>query len=384
MEGPRTDESAGASVAYRTVFLAGALLVLGLLFRELLTLLLAVLITVIIAIGLAAVATRLERRGVPRAVGALVALLGAVAVVVGTFALIIPPFIDQTNAFVDHVPGIVEDLRDRIHDVTGADPAEIADSVRGFAERYTDDPGRLIGPITSIGLSVAGILAAFILILITAYYIAVRPEPLVDGIRRLVPPAHRAQADLVMGRLRSSWIGWARGVAVDMLVSGVLLYIGLRLIGLDFAIFFAVLTALLSVVPYFGAIASGIPPVLFAFTDSPGKAVLVIAVYAFVQQVEGNLVIPVVMARSVRLHPAVIAVGVLVVGQLFGFVGLIVAVPILSMITILVEELWVKPMEDADRRRAAGVVALPPALEEPSDIRDAPEAPGRASRKEPV
>ncbi len=128
MEGARTDEQAVASVAYRTVFLAAALLVLGLLFRELLTLLLAVLITVIVAIA-------------------------------GIFALIIPPFIDQTNQFVDDVPGIVEDLRNRIHDVTGADPSEIADSVRKFAQSYTDEPGRLIGPITSIGLSVAGILA---------------------------------------------------------------------------------------------------------------------------------------------------------------------------------------------------------------------------------
>jgi len=86
--------------------------------------------------------------------------------------------------------------------------------------------------------------------------------------------------------------------------------------------------------------------VLFAFTDSPGKALLVLGIYMLVQQVEGNLVIPLVMARNVKLHPAVIAVGVVIAGQLFGSVGLIVAVPILSMIVILVEELWVKPMED--------------------------------------
>ena len=137
-----------------------------------------------------------------------------------------------------------------------------------------------------------------------------------------------------------------------MVVSGVLLYIGLTIIGLDFAIFFAVLTALFSVVPYFGAIASGLPPVLFALTDSPGKALLVLLVYIGVQQFEGNVTIPLVMARTARLHPAVIAVGVVVVGQLFGFVGLIVAVPILSMIVILVEELWVKPMEAAEQARA--------------------------------
>ncbi len=369
MEASKTDHQTVASVAYRTVFLAAGLLVFGLLFQQLVTLLLAVLITVILAVGLSEVATKLERRRVPRPIGTLVALLTTLSVVAGIIALIIPPFIDQTNQFVDDVPGIVEDLRDRIHDVTGANPSEIADSVQRFTEGYTEEPGRLIGPITSIGLSVAGILAALLLILIIAYYIAVRPEPLIDGMRRLVPPPHRGRVDHILNRLRSSWIGWMRGVAVDMLVSGTLLYIGLTIIGLDFAIFFAVLTALLSVVPYFGAIASGIPPVLFAFTDSPGKALLVMGVYAVVQQVEGNLVIPVVMARTVKLHPAVIAVGVLVVGQLFGLVGLLVAVPILSMITILVEELWVKPMEESHLRRAAAI-GLPPTVNPPPLIED--------------
>ena len=369
MDDSRTDHDHVAAVVYRAVFLAGALLVVGMLFQQLVTLLLAVLITVILALGLSEVATRLEGRGVPRPIGTLVALLTTVSVIAGIFALIIPPFIDQTNQFVDDVPSIVEDLRDRIHDVTGANPREITDSVQGFTEGYTDDPGRLIGPITSIGLSVAGIVAARILIVIVAYYIAVRPEPLIAGVRRLVPPPHRHRADHIMGRLRSSWIGWMRGVAVDMLVSGTLLYIGLSIIGLEFAIFFAVLTALLSVVPYFGAIASGIPPVLFAFTDSPGKALLVFAVYIFVQQVEGNLIIPVVMARSVKLHPAVIAVGVLVVGKLFGFLGLFVAVPILSMIIVMVEELWVKPMEESHLRRAAAM-ALPATVNPPPVVED--------------
>jgi predicted PurR-regulated permease PerM len=337
------------STAYRAILLAAALIVGALLFQQLLTLLLAVLITVIIAIAVSAFAARLERIGVPRAIGALLTMLAGIAVIVGIFALIIPPFVDQFNEFVDDVPGIVDDLRDQVHDVTGAEPGEISDSVDSFVEQYTDDPAKLVGPITSIGLSVAGILGAFILILITAYYMAIRPEPLIDGIRRLVPPDHRPQADLIIERLRTSWIGWMQGVAADMVISGVLLYIGLTIVGLDFAIFFAVLTALFSVIPYFGAFASGIPPVLFALTDSPGKALVVIAIYVGVQQIEGNLTIPLVMSRTVKLHPAVIAVGVVVVGQLFGFVGLIVAVPILSLIVVLVEELWVKPMEAAAR-----------------------------------
>ena len=371
----RSEQPGAGAVAYRAVVLAAGLLVFGLLFHELLTLLLAVLITVIIAVALDSVAGKLERLGVPRPVGALVGLLGGLTLIAVLLTLIIPPFVDQTNAFVDDVPVLVEDLQDQVHDATGAERGDIAERVQEYAQGYADDPGRLVGPITSIGLSVAGIIAAVVLILLTAYYMAINPGPLLDGVRRLVPPPHRHRADHIMARLRSSWTGWMRGVAADMLVSGVLLYIGLSIIGLDFAILFAVLTALLAVIPYFGAIASGIPPVLFALTDSPGKALLVIGVYVLVQQIEGNVLIPMVMSRTVKLHPALIAVGVVVVGQLFGFVGLVVAVPILSLITILVEELWVNPMEDAERRRSVAAVALPAAVEPagPPELEPQPE-----------
>jgi predicted PurR-regulated permease PerM len=346
-------ERSSAQVAYRAVLLAAALLVFGLVFRQLLTLMLAVLMTVIIAIPLAAVATRLQRRGVPRGLGAAVALLGGLAAIALVVYLLIPPFVDETNRFVDDVPGIVNDLENQVTDITGAEPSEVGDKVQNFAERYTDDPARLIGPITSIGLSLAGVLGALILMLITAFYMAIRPEPLVEGMLRLIPPPRRAHGRFVLERVRRAWIGWLSGVAVDMVVTGVLLYLGLRLVGLNFAVFFAVLTALLTLVPYFGAIAGALPPVLFALTDSPGKALLVLAVYVVVQQVESNFTLPLVTKQTVRLHPAVIAIGVLVVARLFGVVGLLVAVPLLLLVTVGVEELWIKPMEQTERGRAA-------------------------------
>jgi predicted PurR-regulated permease PerM len=347
-----------APVAYKAVFLAAALLVLGLLFRQLATLMLAVLTTIIIAIPLSAGATRLERHGIPRAIGALLTLLSGLAVIAGILALIIPTFIDQTNEFVDDVPGIVQDLEETIGDITGNRPSEVGNDIQDFLRGYTDDPERLIGPITAIGFGVAGVLAALVVILITAYYMAVRPQPLVDGALRLVPPSRRRHARAVMDRLRAAWIGWMQGVGVDMFISGTLLYIGLSIIGLDFAILFAVLTALLVVVPYFGAFVGGIPPVLFALTDSPGKALAVFAVYILVQQIEGNIIIPVVMSRTTRLHPALIAIGVVVVGQLFGVVGLFVAVPIISAAVILTEEIYVREIEAAHENRATVDIEL--------------------------
>jgi predicted PurR-regulated permease PerM len=349
----------GAHVAYRAVLLAAGLLLFGLLFRQLVTLLLAILITVVVAIPLAAAATWLERRGLPRALGALSALLGGVLVLSLVVYLLIPPFVNQSDEFVADFPRIVDDLETLYGDVTGEDPGQVGDRIEEFVEKWTEDPERLIGPITSIGLNVAGVLAALVLILITAYYMAVRPDPLVDGLASLFPPGRRDHVRHVLGRLRTSWIGWMEGVAIDMLVTFVLLYIGLTLIGLDFAIFFAVLSALLVVVPYFGAIAGAIPPVLFALTDSPGKALLTLAVYTLVQQLESNVTIPIVMSQRTRMHPALIAIGVVVVGQLFGFIGLFVAVPILSLIVIGVEEFWIKPVEESEARQKRRDIALP-------------------------
>ncbi len=363
-------EEGGPHVAYRAVLLAAGLLLFGLLFRQLVTLLLAILITVIVAIPLAGAAARLERKGLPRALGALGALVGGLAVLALLVYLLIPPLANQADEFVADVPRIIDDLEGLYGDVTGQEASDVGNRVQDFVDTWTDNPERFIGPITAIGLNVAGVLAALVLILITAYYMAVRPEPLVNGLVSLFPPRRRDHARHVLGRLRTSWIGWMEGVAIDMLVTGVLLYIGLTVIGLDFAIFFAVLSAVLVVVPYFGAIAGAIPPVLFALTDSPGKALITLAVYMLVQQLESNVTIPIVMSQRTRLHPALIAIGVVVVGQLFGFVGLFVAVPILSLMVIAVEEFWVKPVEESDARRRGPDIVISGELGDGDDSAD--------------
>ncbi|HEU0025297.1 MAG TPA: AI-2E family transporter [Thermoleophilaceae bacterium] len=365
-----TGEATTPHVAYRAVLLAAGLLLFGLLFRQLATLMLAVLMTIVIAIPLSAAADTLERYRVPRPIGALLALLSGLATFALVIYLLIPPFVDQTDEFVEDVPGIVRDLEGRVGDVIGSEPSEVGDRVQEWFEGYTDDPERLIGPITSIGLNVAGVIGALVLILITAFYMAVRPEPLVEGLVSLAPPSRRAHMRHVLTRVRRAWIGWMEGVVIDMFITGVLTYGALTIVGLDFAIFFAVLSALLVVVPYFGAIAGAIPPVLFALTDSPGKALLVLGAYIVVQQLESNVTIPVIMSQRVRMHPAMIAIGVVVVGQLFGFVGLFVAVPILSLITIFVQEFWVKEIEEIDNERGRPDIELPVGADEVAASRD--------------
>lgn len=331
--------------------LAFALVVAALIFNQLITLIMGVLIVVIIAMPLSAFADLLGRARIPRPIGAVLGLLIGLGVVGGLIALIVPAFSHEITQFVNSLPSIVDELRHRLAGLTGTSPSKMGKQIQSYVNSYTQQPAKLLGPAATIGASVVGVIAALIVILLTALYTAINPKPLLTGLVRVVPPPGRPKAELVLSRLRIAYLGWLRGMAIGMLVLGGLTYLGLRLVGLQFAAFFAVFTAIAMIVPYFGALASSIVLILYALTFSPGKAVLVAIVYILAHQLESNVIQPVVVARTVEMHPAVIAIGVIAVEQLFGFVGLIVAVPILATVRILIEELWIAPIEE-NRREA--------------------------------
>ncbi|MEA2161242.1 MAG: hypothetical protein QOD66_3622 [Solirubrobacteraceae bacterium] len=349
---------------YRAVLLAFGLVVAGLVFQQLVTLALAVLIVVIISLPLAGCASMLARFRVPRAFGVLTGLLIGLGLLAILVTAIIPVFTHEINQFVNSLPSIVDSLRHRLGHLTGNSPSKAGHQIQQFVNGYTQHPSKLLGPIASIGASVAAAIAAIIVVILTAVYTAIQPEPLLNGVVRVVPPRRRPQAMHILGRLKTAYLGWLRGLVIGMVLLGVLTYLGLRIVGLDFAAFFAILTAIAMIVPYFGALASSIPPILYALTISPGKAVLVTIVYVLAHQIEGNLIQPLVMARAVELHPAVVAVGVVAIERLFGFVGLIVAVPILGTCRVLIQELWIYPMED----RNLAVAKPGPVASEPTPI----------------
>jgi predicted PurR-regulated permease PerM len=344
-----TDQSSAltATALYRAVLLAFALLVLTLVFPLLAGLVLLVLLTVVLAIPLSATTDRLERLGVPRSLGAPLLLLAGLGVLAALIALLVPVFISEGNRLVDSLPSIVQDLRRQLGHVTHRTAGGPGHDLQHYVSGYTSHPQRLLRPATTIGAGLAGVVTTLLIILLTALYTAVRPDPLLAGALRLVPPGHRSHARHIMRRLAQSYMGWLRGLGVGMLVLGVLTYAGLRLVGLPFALVFATLTAVAMVVPYFGALVSAIPPIALALTISPGKALIVAGLYIVTHQIEGNVLEPLVMARVTALHPALVAVGVVAVERLFGVLGLMVAVPILVTVKILVEELWVRPMESA-------------------------------------
>jgi predicted PurR-regulated permease PerM len=345
-----SESRVNAGVIYKAVLLAFGLVIAAMMVQELISLVLGVLIVVIIAAPLSAFADRLQRWRIPRTIGAIIGLLLGLGALAGLVALVVPVFTREVNHFAASLPAIGDSLSRRLGRLTGSSPAHITAQVQRFVTDYTRDPSKLLGPVASVGASIAAAVAAIIVVLLTALYTAIHPDPLVNGMIRLFPPQRRPHVVHILGRLRIAYLAWLRGLLVGMVVLGSLTYAGLELVGLQFAAFFAVFTALAMIVPYFGALASSIPPILYALTVSPQKAVLVAIVYVVAHQAESNVIQPLVVARTVKLHPAVVAIGVVAVEQLFGFIGLLVAVPILATASVLVDELWVRPLERGEAR----------------------------------
>ena len=140
---------------------------------------------------------------------------------------------------------------------------------------------------------------------------------------------------------------------------GVFWAISLSLIGVPVALLIGIFSGLISFIPYVGALISIVVPVLLALVSDPFSAVWVIVAFFIIQQIEGNLLQPIVMSRAVDLHPALVVFAILVMGTLFGIVGVFLAVPLVAAVQVLVRELWVQRMDQI------GTDPNPPAREPP-------------------
>lgn len=338
----------GERAIYGAIVLGAVLIAAGLVAQQLVSLILVTMLTVIASLPLSVVAERLAPLGVPRALGALIGLVAVLGTVAGGLALLLPPLIDQAGRLITAAPQLLRLAEVKLSTVTGDRPGHVAARLQHDLTTFVRNPSHLLGPITTVGASAASILGGVVIGIITAYYMAAQPEPLMTALLSVFSVNTRPQARATLERIREAWLGWLRGLAVSMVLIGLMLYIGLGIIvGLPFALVFSALSACLEVVPYLGALASGIPPVAYALTISPAKAIVVLVIYILIHQIEANLIGPLVMARAVRLHPAVIAIGVVAVGEVFGLLGLIIAVPMLSLIVILVDALWISRREGA-------------------------------------
>lgn len=187
-----------------------------------------------------------------------------------------------------------------------------------------------------------GALGSAALMLIVGVYFALDPAQYRRGVLALVPPSHRSRYGEALTASGEALSRWLLGQSASMLFLGASTALGLWLLDVPLALALGFITALFAFVPFFGAIAAGVLAVLMAFTVGPEKALHVALLFFALQQVEEYLLQPVVQRWAVAMPPVLTMLSALIFGILFGTVGVIFATPMMVIVMVLVQKLYIE------------------------------------------
>lgn len=292
----------------------------------------------------------LYRRGISRAVTAPLIVFGLFALLVLFFLLAWPSLRAQFVMIQQQLPPAIDALQEWIDrqligimDTMGATDTEIEHELR---TRMTSELGGLVGGTLPLLNTAIGAVTGFALVIVSGMFIAISPRTYMRGLIVLIPKSHRRRAGEVLPEAGAAMVQWMKGTAVGMVIIGVLTTIGLAAIGVPAPLALGIIAGLLEFIPYIGPALSFIPAVVVALALSPEKALYVIGLYLVIQGVESNLIIPLLMKRMVKLPPALTLLFQTMMATLFGFLGLLLAVPILASVKVLVEEFYVEAVAD--------------------------------------
>ena len=301
------------------------------------------------AIVLSAPVKALHRRKVPRAVSVAVIFLAGVTVLGAGGYLLFPVLAEQAAQLASALPGALSQLVERARGLAddlglniGGAGGEISPSTLASAGR------KLLGGALSLFGSLALFFAGLIVLLFVPLYLAAMPGPVVGWVVRLFPPESREELRGLLSEARASLLSWLGGQLISMTVIGVLSTIALYFIGVPGALFLGIFTGLVCFVPLVGPVVSAVPPLVLAFAGNPIDALWVLLAYVAIQQVESNLLTPLVMQQAASLHPAIVIASVTVAGTAFGILGTLLAAPAMVVAGVLVDELWFRRLEGSE------------------------------------
>jgi predicted PurR-regulated permease PerM len=227
-----------------------------------------------------------------------------------------------------------------------------AQQVIGDGEQMGDAVGTVAGQVATATLGLLGLFASLIILVAITLFAVANPPLYRRGLLLLIPPERRARIDETLSAIAHALRWWFLGQLVSMLVLGASVSLGLLVIGVELWLGLGLLTALLTFIPFLGPIIAGVPIVIVAFVQGTQIGLIVLVFYLIVQTVEGHFLTPLIQQRAVHLPP-VLLIGVQVLmGTLFGIMGLILAAPLTVVGMIAVQYLYVEDTlgEGATRR----------------------------------
>lgn len=207
---------------------------------------------------------------------------------------------------------------------------------------------RLASGALPVLTSVAGAVSGAVIALFAGAWLAVSPGTYTEGLIRLAPPAARERLSAALDEVGKTLRQWLLATLANMLVVGVVTTVGLYLLGVPAALPLGVLAGLAEFVPYFGSIGAGALAIAAGFVVSPTHALYVLLLVLALQQVQGNLIGPLVLKHVVRLPPALTVLAQSLMAALFGLLGLLLAVPLLAATLVLVRRLYLPRIEASD------------------------------------
>ena len=202
---------------------------------------------------------------------------------------------------------------------------------------------RLISGVSGAFSTVLGAIANLVIIVFVGVYLAVNPWLYRDGALQLIPTGKRNRFERLLSKLRVNLSWWLVGRFVNMAIVGIATAVGLMLLGAPLPIALGLIAFLFDFVPYIGPILSAVPAVLVALAQGTDVALYVVALYIGVQSVESYLLTPLIQQRAVRLPPALTILWQMLLGVLFGVLGIMLATPLLAVLLVTVKTFYLEP-----------------------------------------
>ena len=330
---------------------------------------------VLLGITLSAGVDWLARWRLPRWLGALLLVAAFLGAFIGLGFLAAPRITEQARELRQQVPAAIDQMERWVQrragglaEVIEAEPASggpgaepaVGDSARG--DGASGDPPQPVDLRRSVAQQLSGVtqhffaffsstlavLGGLIIILFVAIFVAVDPGLYHRGLMHLFPHRTRAKAGEVLSATATTLRRWLVMQAISMLVIGGVTTVVLLLLDIKAAVALGIIAGILEFIPYAGPILSAVPAVAMALVDSPEKALWVVAAYTAIQQLEGAVLQPLLMKEGLELPPVMTILGQALFSLVFGFLGLLVAVPILATVLVPVRLLYVRDVVGDD------------------------------------